>query len=176
MQRRGFTVVELIITITILGILLAIAFVGLGGSQVAGRDDERRSDIETIATYLETFYNQGGTNDYATEYTASYPAAYALGSESAIKQALDGIDPKSLLAPGATDISSSFLIASNNSEDPASVLPSPTIHTYVYQPLMKSGDVCVYPSPPSIEECRKFNLYYRLESDNSVQKVTSKHQ
>lgn len=176
MQRRGFTVVELIITITIVGILLTVAFVGLGASQIAGRDDERTSDVETIATYLETFYNQGGVNDSITEYVAAYPAIYSMTSETTIKESLAGIDTKSLLAPGTTDISSSFLMASNNSQNPANVSPSPTIHTYVYQPLNKYGDLCLYPSPPSPDECRKFNLYYRLEVDNSIQKITSKHQ
>jgi len=176
MMRRGFTVVELIITITIVGILLAVAFVSLGASQISGRDDERASDVETIATYLETYYNQGGTNDYISEYVAAYPAVFSMSSETTIKESLAGIDPKSLLAPGTTNVTSSFLMASNSDQNPANVSPSPTIHTYVYQPLNKYGDLCLYPSPPSTDECRKFNLYYRLESDNSIQKITSKHQ
>ena len=55
MKRRGFTIVELIIVITIMGTLLILGVVNLRGSQANSRDAERRTDIETIATHMETF-------------------------------------------------------------------------------------------------------------------------
>lgn len=62
MMRRGFTIVELIITITIMGILLTLAVVNVAATQVKARDDERKSDVQTISTYLNTFYTSGATN------------------------------------------------------------------------------------------------------------------
>lgn len=38
MERRGFTIVELIITITIMGILLTLAVVNVGTTQLNARD------------------------------------------------------------------------------------------------------------------------------------------
>jgi|GEM_PF-2241255 len=59
MLRRGFTIVELIITITIMGILMVLAVVALSNSQLQSRDDKRAADTSTIATNLESFYTSG---------------------------------------------------------------------------------------------------------------------
>ena len=53
MLRRGFTIVELIITITIMGILLVLAVVNVSGTQAQARDDERKADVESISLNLE---------------------------------------------------------------------------------------------------------------------------
>jgi len=59
MKRRGFTIIELIIVVTIMGILLTIGVVNLRGSQANGRDAERKVDADTIALHLETYYTSG---------------------------------------------------------------------------------------------------------------------
>ena len=53
MTRRGFTIVELVITITIMGILLTVAIVNLNATQANGRDAERRGDVESLALNIE---------------------------------------------------------------------------------------------------------------------------
>jgi prepilin-type N-terminal cleavage/methylation domain-containing protein len=52
----GFTLVELIVTITILVILGTIAFVSLGGYAGSARDGSRVSDLSLIAKGLDLFY------------------------------------------------------------------------------------------------------------------------
>jgi len=59
MNRRGFTIVELIITISIMAILLTLGTISLSDSQANARDSERKTDINTIALHLETFYISG---------------------------------------------------------------------------------------------------------------------
>ena len=59
MRRRGFTIIELVITITIMAILLTLGVVSLSGTQKNARDSERKSDISTIALNLESYYLSG---------------------------------------------------------------------------------------------------------------------
>ncbi len=59
MRRRGFTIVELVIVITIMAILLTLGVVNLRSAQANARDTERKTDIESIAQHLETYYTSG---------------------------------------------------------------------------------------------------------------------
>jgi len=59
MTRRGFTIVELIITITIMGILLTLAVVNVGSTQLKARDDKRVASVQAIGSYLDGFYSNG---------------------------------------------------------------------------------------------------------------------
>ncbi len=167
MYRRGFTVVELIIVITIMGILLVLGVVNLRGTQANARDSERKTDIDTIALHLENFYTSG--NDTSTTF-GEYPSTTIIGNELAT---LRDIDPKSLVAPGG--LSPSSLVAEVSAtplQTTAGVNPQPTTGQYVYQPVQANGTLCT----TAIQECRKFNLFYRLETDNLVYMVTSKNQ
>lgn len=174
MMRRGFTIVELIITITIMGILLTLAVVNVGTTQAKARDDKRRSDIESIASNLESFYNVA--TDNSTNF-ARYPSVALVGSQSTITADLRDADMKSFLPPGTSDVAQTFLASTNtgsapNIQTPGGVLPQPTIAQYIYQPIKSDGSVC----QSGEIDCRKFNLFYRLETDNMVYKVTSKNQ
>ena len=174
MKRRGFTIVELIITITIMGILLALAVVNVNATQEKARDDERRTDIESIANALESFYTTG--TDASSNF-ARYPTTGLMDSYTSVRNNLRDIDDKSMLAPGTTDVMASFVKSTNTGSAPniqtvAGVLPQPTKDQYVYQPIKSDGSVCISGNI----DCRKFNLYYRLESDNTVYMVTSKNQ
>lgn len=174
MKRRGFTIVELIITITIMGILLTLAVVNISATQVRARDDERKSDIETIATNLESFYISG--SDSSTNFSR-YPTVGLLTSSTTLTTNLRDADKKAFLPPGTTDVTLTFLPSTNVGSSPsiqttAGVLPQPTINQYVYQPIKSDGSVCLVGEI----DCRKFNLFYRLEADNTVYRVTSKNQ
>ncbi|RWZ78208.1 MAG: type II secretion system protein [Candidatus Microsaccharimonas sossegonensis] len=174
MFRRGFTIVELIITITIMGILLTLAVVNVGTTQAKARDDSRKSDIEAIASNLESFYISGTNN--STDF-ARYPSVGVTGSAANITTNLRDANLNSFLPPGTTDVSQTFLPSTNTGSSPsiqttAGVLPQPTIAQYVYQPIKSDGSVC----QSGEIDCRKFNLFYRLETDNTVYKWTSKNQ
>lgn len=165
-RRDGFTIVELIIVIVIMAILLVLAVVNLGSSQVGARDDERTTDIANIARALEQFYTSGTDGSTSTGF---YPLTGFIASPTTD---LRDIDPKSLRSPGNDDAGSNLILATTNSDETVAGAPQqPTIDQYIYQPLDSSGNVCTTESA-----CRSFNLYYRLEADNTVHKVTSKNQ
>lgn len=170
MKKRGFTIVELVITITIMGIILTLAVVSLSSSQVTARDNERKSDIEALAAQLEAFHQSG--TDGSTSI-GRYPSTVVTSNNLAnLQNNLRDIDLEIATAPGAASAITSFIAATNATQTTAGVTPQPTISQYVYQPLQTNNTLCTTES----QECRKFNLYYRLEGDNTVYMVTSKTQ
>ncbi len=167
MYRRGFSIVELIIVITVMGILLVLGVVNMRSTQSRARDDERKTDIETIALQLENYFNTG--TDGWNASTGSYPTTDLVSS---VQTTLRDADMKSFTAPGAASLAASFVTATNNTQTTAGVTPAPTISTYVYQPLQPDGTLCT----GVMTTCRKFNLYYMLETDGSSNMVKSKNQ
>ena len=51
----GFTLVEMLVVIAIVGILLAISLVSYAGSRKMARDSKRKADIESVRSALEVF-------------------------------------------------------------------------------------------------------------------------
>ncbi len=165
-QNAGFTVVELLVVIVILGILLTLAVVNLTSGQVGARDEERENDVTIIASNLETFYSSGN----GALPAGSYPGVDQRASDATLLTALRDLEPATLRAPGlASGIS--LVPATNAIATTAGVLPQPTNTTYVYQPLL-NGSLCA----TTASKCRSFVLYYKSESTNTVIAVKSKNQ
>lgn len=171
MNRRGFTIVELLITITIVGILLTLAVVNLRSTQINARDSERQADVENIAKYLETYYTSG-SDTVASPY--QYPSTAMTASQETIVATLRDIDPLVLQAPGVEGSAISLIAATSSSQTTpiAGSSTRPTIAEYVYQPLQTDNTLC---TNDATQECRKFNLWYRLELDGSLQKIESRN-
>ncbi len=173
MRSRGFTIVEIVITITIMSILMVLAVVGVSSTQSNARDEERVSDIEAIAQNLESFY-VAGHDGLSIKGGLTYPATVNMTSAN-ILTTLRDIDPKALTSPNAaTSTTISVTNATNSTQTVTGVSPLPTTATYVYQPLRSDGALCT--SPTTSGGCRKFNLYYRSEKTNAVQMITSRNQ
>lgn len=64
--QRGFTVVELLIVIVVIGILAALVLNSFAGVQAKARDTQRKTDINAIATQLEACYNDKCNGAYPT--------------------------------------------------------------------------------------------------------------
>lgn len=60
-KNHGFTIVELLIVIVIIGILAAITIVAYNGIQVRSRDTIRVSDLRTIHKAIELYKAENGT-------------------------------------------------------------------------------------------------------------------
>ena len=59
--RREFTIIELLIVVTIIGLLAMIVVMNLNKTRVQSRDARRTSDIKTIQSALELYYSDNGS-------------------------------------------------------------------------------------------------------------------
>lgn len=66
-DRRGFTIVELLIVIVVIAILAAITIVAYNGIQARAREAQRAQDIKSITKALELYYADKGV--YPNYYT-----------------------------------------------------------------------------------------------------------
>ncbi|HWH07406.1 MAG TPA: type II secretion system protein [Candidatus Paceibacterota bacterium] len=68
--RRGFTLIELLVVIAIIGILSAVVLASLNTARNKGADAAVKSNIETIRTQAELFYDNN-SNRYNTNGTSA---------------------------------------------------------------------------------------------------------
>lgn len=55
-KRKGFTLIELMVTIAIIAVISAIGITTFNQSQKLGRDSKRKQDIRSMAVALELYY------------------------------------------------------------------------------------------------------------------------
>lgn len=61
-RNSGFTLVELLVVMSILGVLMTIAGITFRSSQLKGHDAQRKSELKEVVNALELFY--GDYNQY----------------------------------------------------------------------------------------------------------------
>jgi prepilin-type N-terminal cleavage/methylation domain-containing protein len=89
--QKGFTIVELLIVIVVIGILAALVITTYSGIQQNGRNTERQTDIKAVKGQLEAYYTQNG----------SYPQSGAI-TETFIAASMKGLDKEALKDPKGT--------------------------------------------------------------------------
>lgn len=60
MKNKGFTLVELLVVMAIIGILAVVSLANFRTSQIKARDAQRKSDLRQIANALEAYMNDHG--------------------------------------------------------------------------------------------------------------------
>src|SRR3954471_16533382 len=91
-NNRGFTIVELLIVIVVIGILAALVIVTYNGIQQKARDTERKTDIKALQGHMEAYWADN----------AKYPTLTQANDASAggFRQTnFKGLDPASFADP-----------------------------------------------------------------------------
>lgn len=95
-KEKGFTIVELLIVIVVIGILAAIVIVTFTGVQKKARDSERTTDVNNVYSQLEVFFAD----------KTYYPTLAQLATSQAGRDTigLGSIKNDILTPPGATAV------------------------------------------------------------------------
>lgn len=93
-KDRGFTIVELLIVIVVIGILATLVITTYNGIQEKARDTKRKTDVNALQGQIEAFEAQNG----------NYPTLANVNDSSWRATNMKGLDPSALQDPkGSTE-------------------------------------------------------------------------
>src|ERR1700759_3299522 len=96
-NNRGFTIVELLIVIVVIGILAALVIVTYNGIQQKARDTERKTDIKALQGHLEAYWADNAKYPCMASVTSTCSADV---NDSAFRSAnFKGLDPAAFADP-----------------------------------------------------------------------------
>lgn len=121
-KDSGFTIIELLIVIVVVGILAAIVISTYSGIQVKEHNSTRKTDIIYIQKQLEAFYSQNGY----------YPSLKDINSVTWREKNMPNFSPSDMIDPTAT----------NQNSANASLAASPAPKVYSYQVTDTNGNSC----------------------------------
>ena len=130
----GFTIVELLIVIVVIGILAALVIVTYNGIQQKARNTERKTDINALHGQLEAYQAQNG----------KYPLLANVNDTAWRAINMKGLDAAALQDPKGV---AQTLVA------------APTVNSYSYAPTASDGTAC----DNSATDCLKYTLTSKLE-------------
>lgn len=88
-KQSGFTIVELLIVIVVIGILAALVITTFTGIQQKARDTERQTDIKALQGQVEAYYAQKG----------NYPTLTNINDATWRNTNMKGLDAEALKDP-----------------------------------------------------------------------------
>lgn len=91
-KNKGFTIVELLIVIIVIGILATLVIALFTSAKKKARDSQRQTDIVALQGYIEGYYAE--TGKYPTLANMNDTAAEGFRETS-----LEGLDPAALFDP-----------------------------------------------------------------------------
>lgn len=190
-MNRGFTVVEVLVTLVVISILLGLGTVGIRSSLVNARESERKADIETIARGLEARYNRSYSykwvdGDGITQTSTFGPGDYPGSTESwdvlfywgraPIAEALPGVSAAAWMSPGGHNTSggSCILYGFPSAQPKCDAAEKPSNiqeafadgsggwkDVYLYEFVGKDGKYCN-------GDCTRYNLYWISETETTT--------
>lgn len=146
-QNKGFTIVELLIVIVVIGILAGLVITTYNGIQQKARNTERTTDLKTFQGQLEAYYaNKGyypGSDSLGTTSgTAPSGSTAGTGNLGFIASDMKGMDKETLRDPKGSDYSLNTSV------------PSSPNNKYTYAATKDDGSSCT----TAAGDCTKYTL------------------
>jgi prepilin-type N-terminal cleavage/methylation domain-containing protein len=151
---HGFTIVELIIVIVVIGILATISIVGFSRYQAGARDSQRSNRATLIVEALEKFYLDNG----------EYPSCSAMTglATTVTSSTLRNLDTSVLKTPQAVNgVTNSILC-----QDLTNALTDPDIFSYIGD----GGSDCL-----GSGSCLQYTIKYKEEQTGTIKTIFSRH-
>lgn len=130
-RGQGFTIVELLIVIVVIGILALLVITTYSGIQAKARNSKRSTDVSTIQTQLEAFFSQNGY----------YPSLTDMNSASWLSTNMKSLDTGALVDP-------------SNPTQSKTLVATPALKSYAYAVTDSSGASC----EATDTNCAKYTL------------------
>jgi prepilin-type N-terminal cleavage/methylation domain-containing protein len=134
-KQSGFTIVELLIVIVVIGILAGLVITTFAGIQQKARDTERETDIKALHGQIEAYWAQKGY----------YPSLTDMNSAAFVSANLKGLDAGAFKDPKG---SASTLVA------------APAANSYAYAVTQSDGTTSCEADDTT---CAKYTLTATLE-------------
>ena len=144
-KSKGFTIVELLIVIVVIGILATLVIVTFTGIQQKARDSKRKTDIGAVQAALESYYSSNNT----------YPTLADLNDSTWRTTNMKGFDPSALQDP------------KGNAQTLAGTA-SATQYGYVVSAGSISTPTTCVDTAGASNPCTNFKISAILESDSST--------
>jgi prepilin-type N-terminal cleavage/methylation domain-containing protein len=144
--QRGFTVVEMLIVIVVIGLLTALVFETHNGIEMKTRNNQRTQDLIALQKQLETYFSENGR----------YPSTTDLGPSSAtnltfIKTNMPSLNKEDLRDPQATP--GNYSLGSSTTA---------VARQYQYHPTDDAGGAC----DNTTTDCTKYVLTAKSEASS----------
>ncbi len=129
-RPNGFTLLEILAAITIIGILLSVVFVSFSDSRAQARDNERRATLQALALALEAYRAEAGQfpetlEELLPDYAREVPSLQGADGEEGFHYRREAdrfilmyLGAESILIQDATD---RFACPSNQNSGPCAV-------------------------------------------------------
>lgn len=153
-NTRGFTIVELLIVIVVIGILAAITVVAYNGIQNRARNTERQTDIQAIHKALEMYYIDHG----------NYPKQGGVAGMDMVNYPVDA-----LKLPRNAIITPDAATGTQNSIRETQYGNGMLTSHYGYRALTATGEACWAGS----HICTTYTLWYKNDGESTARSLRS---
>ncbi|HSX36639.1 MAG TPA: prepilin-type N-terminal cleavage/methylation domain-containing protein [Patescibacteria group bacterium] len=116
-KQQGFTIVELLIVIVVIGILAALVITTYTGIQAKARNSKRDTDINAVQTQLEAYFAQNG----------HYPSLTDMNNSSWLSTNMKSLDVGALQDPQGSS---------------GTLVTAPVAKSYAYAVVNSGGTSC----------------------------------
>jgi type IV pilus assembly protein PilA len=117
-RNQGFTIVELLIVIVVIGILALLVITTYSGIQAKARNSKRTSDVKSLQTHIEAFFQSNGY----------YPSRADMNNAGWLGTNMKSLDQNALSDP--------------KSGGSKTLVAAAAASAYAYEPLNTAGTSC----------------------------------